>query len=428
MAARSHANPAIAAGLAGGAGFLLPVAAYAATLPYESFNEVVRACAVPFAVGSIAGAGMCAAAVAVLDRPRAPKDVELGGAAATRPHLIDLDEVLKPENSGIMGTGILRSRQTPKDVPVIARAPHALSEAEAWAEIDSMLDDSSPISCDASKSKDIYQIAFEELARAAATSASVMGEDAASPAAPEPGHAPSDVPAERVAAHAAAPGAPVAMRSLEPSSAGDATSVFLAIAAARGIKVSIEAVPAGAEAAVPAAPVVPAVEPDPAPVVFQPVDDAAMAEADRIAALSWLGGTRRDDFDLDEPDGMDGSPMGEAPVATAPVPVAEPAVPMAPVLADDASVASDAAAEYDGDAVPMADYSGHEEMWARAIAILEEDARTEADEPAQDAHVAADPACEEPVAEEPEAHRGRHGFLRVIQGGTQSFPRARAEA
>ena len=36
---------------------------------------------------------------------------------------------------------------------------------EAWAEIDAMFKDGSPISCDPTRSKDMYQIALEELRR-----------------------------------------------------------------------------------------------------------------------------------------------------------------------------------------------------------------------------------------------------------------------
>ena len=38
-----------------------------------------------------------------------------------------------------------------------------MSEADAWSMIDSMLDDDSPVSCDPTRSRDVYQVAIDEL-------------------------------------------------------------------------------------------------------------------------------------------------------------------------------------------------------------------------------------------------------------------------
>lgn len=38
-----------------------------------------------------------------------------------------------------------------------------MDEAEAWSMIDSMLDDDSPVSCDPAHSRDVYQVAIDEL-------------------------------------------------------------------------------------------------------------------------------------------------------------------------------------------------------------------------------------------------------------------------
>ena len=38
-----------------------------------------------------------------------------------------------------------------------------MDEAEAWSMIDSMLDDDSPVSCDPARSRDVYQVAIDEL-------------------------------------------------------------------------------------------------------------------------------------------------------------------------------------------------------------------------------------------------------------------------
>ena len=46
-----------AIGISAGLGIALPLAAYAATLPFDNVNDVVRADAMPFAVGIVAGVG-----------------------------------------------------------------------------------------------------------------------------------------------------------------------------------------------------------------------------------------------------------------------------------------------------------------------------------------------------------------------------------
>ena len=38
-----------------------------------------------------------------------------------------------------------------------------MDEDEAWSMIDSMLDDDSPVSCDPAHSRDVYQVAIDEL-------------------------------------------------------------------------------------------------------------------------------------------------------------------------------------------------------------------------------------------------------------------------
>lgn len=105
----------------------------------------------------------------------------------------------------------------------------------------------------------------------------------------------------------------------------------------------------------------------------------------------------------------------------------------------------------------MVDYTGHEEMWARAIAVLEEDAAPVAaagsyrpkhalrtdfiDDPAR-ARAVAEGArstrmhshVNEILSEELDrvdsqgVRRTSHEYLRVIQGGTASMPALKVEA
>ena len=177
--ASSHASTrSVAAGLSCGIGLAVPVAAYAVTLPFEGVHGAVAASAVPFAVGALAGVGLFAASNVLLDRHVA-FDAEDTAADAAPAHT---HEGVAARAAGLHAglTGLFaRSddeyednpdverffgrRRVPKDVPVIARAQWAPSEAEAWADIDSILSEDSPISCDATRSKDIYEIALEEL-------------------------------------------------------------------------------------------------------------------------------------------------------------------------------------------------------------------------------------------------------------------------
>ena len=58
MASQCTRARAIAAGLTCGAGVVVPAAAFIATIPFEEAHAVVSACALPFAAGALAGAGV----------------------------------------------------------------------------------------------------------------------------------------------------------------------------------------------------------------------------------------------------------------------------------------------------------------------------------------------------------------------------------
>lgn len=322
MESRVHAHPAIAAGLAGGIGLILPAVAYAASSSVEGVHEVVQAGGVPFAVGAVAGAGLCAISFSA---------IEVAGRRADRRAEQRAEEDRQFEayatqtvNESVLGadeTGFFQSKHAhaPKGVPVIARAADALSEEEAWAEIDSLLDDDSPISCDAEHSKDIYQIALEELARTQAASEAYAA-TGARPDASEP------------AATAAA---------AEPYT----TSAFL-MAAGR------VAGAAGVTSAIDSSELEAAVTFNMAAAPQQATAHLDEADADRRAALSSLD-TVDMLLDLDEP---------SMPVASvAPVAMAAEAVP------------AEGEREDVAEQVQVADYSGHEDMWAAALAILAED-------------------------------------------------------
>ena len=396
MASSINAHRAVSVGLSGGIGVGLPLAAVVATWQLADAGEVVRASALPFAVGALAGVGLLALSDCLLDRRaarRAAEEAEAAsfttmftGAEAVEPHAAT-DEPLRAAT----GKRFAR-RSAPKGVPVIARAVDALDEADAWAEIDAMLNDGSPISCDPARSKDMYEIALDELRRAERARTGQTRQVAE--------QAPATAPVS--------PAAPAS--SVSPES----TNVYLALAAGH------------VAAAAKAKPIRVA-----APSV-QPVSPNAFGQ----------------DFDLDEVeetsarDAAMASLYGAA-VSQYPTPVMEPAATSAaPSPAPVTAVPS----------VSVADYSGHEATWAAALAILEEDAVPQpAPAPvspsetayvtpgrmaavaeggnATRAHAHVNTLLEEEFDRVPSSsvRRTSREFLRVIQGGTAAMPRLQAQ-
>ena len=191
MASSDATQRAVLAGLSCGIGLAAPVVMYAATLPFSSVNETVVAGAVPFAVGAVAGVGIYAASLGISEY-RAQREERLfqpdamGGAANLNQHQSEFKTASIPAQqqdaipyaaasasqaqseqstsaflSGL--TGAFQRRHADDGVPTIARAADAMDEAEAWSMIDSMLDDDSPVSCDPARSRDVYQVAIDEL-------------------------------------------------------------------------------------------------------------------------------------------------------------------------------------------------------------------------------------------------------------------------
>ena len=407
MASQYGRPRAIAAGLACGASVAVPALAYAATLPFEEVHALVASCALPVAAGALAGTGVTALATHIA-LGRAMR-IEAEGRAASQASFEEAPSFLRDEGADAASERFFGGRRAPKGVPVIARAQGAPSEAEAWAEIDSLLDDSSPISCDPRYSKDIYQIALEEL-RQGATHAGATHAGAAAGAAATATAAASTSPATASSETTATVG-------VSPDAA--ATTASLAASEAEGSQV----VDTGFDGDTDAARL------------------AALASLDTyegeslVAASAGVSASR-------EPLSVIAAPQQAAPAAS---------------VATPAPVAGEAAAE----PVAMRDYSGHEDMWAAALAILDE---LEAEpEPAYRGKHMRPASLTQPTAVPPSPERAaavdegarateRHShvnalieeefehvpsksvrrtsreYLSVIQGGTASLPRMRAEA
>ena len=165
-----------AIGISAGLGVALPLAAYAATISFDGVNDIVRMDAMPFAAGALAGVGMLALTGHMLDvhaerveaeRAEAERYASLyasTGSAAERAAQVARPAEKQSPAQTFIGKRFARQGQ-PDGVPVISRAVDALDEMEAWAEIDTMFSGDSPFSCDPARSKDMYQIALEELPR-----------------------------------------------------------------------------------------------------------------------------------------------------------------------------------------------------------------------------------------------------------------------
>lgn len=445
MASKQHGHRAIAVGISGGIGLAVPLLAHVATQSSPEAQATVASLSIPFALGSFAGVGayvLSSSLFDMMDRHEAERAVESASVAATAQ--VDAPAAAQgafaresgsaaPFVAGECASAAVTTsfeadierffgrHGKPDDVPVIARAADAMSEAQAWEEIDSMLSDSSPVSCDPLQSKDIYQIALEELARSGATG--VVGKASAAPA---------GASADATSATAAGAG--------DASVPADATAAFMAIAASReGVTESLSKDRldeiASREAAMGSLDIMVAEEDMPAvaPVAqpAQPVTVAPQAGA-AVQATSLI------DLDLDEPSGFVFQPAQAGSVAVAADAADVAAEPVAPV----ASSSTDN--ETQTVEVPMVDYSGHEEMWAEALAILEEPAAPAAP---MGAHFAPRVAAVNEgrratavhshvnqlldqelnhIESQSMRHTSRE-FLRVIQGGTAALPRLQAE-
>lgn len=177
MSSGTGSHRAVTVGLCGALGVLVPLAAYAVSMPYDAVHEVVAAGAAPFAVGAVAGVGTLAISMHVSDRRAAKRAAK----ALDEPEVeedAEAEDAARAEASERADGASSKKRskqerdEVVKGVPVISRAPGAMTEEEAWAEIDAMMGDDERISCDPEHAEDLYQIALEELARTQAEGSS----------------------------------------------------------------------------------------------------------------------------------------------------------------------------------------------------------------------------------------------------------------
>lgn len=452
MASQKLVHRAVAAGISVGACMALPMVAYGATAPLDSFQDAVASSALPFAMGAAAGIGLFAITETVLDRDAAREDVAWGQDTVASAPEPAVENAEAPTHVGKHRAPLFKRAEMPADVPVIARAQDALSEEEAWADIDSMLTDDSPVSCDPATSKDIYQLAFEELARAAsAPTASASPQVTAS------------VPVE-----AQMPTAPRPEASRPVSaSAPDATSVFLAAAVARMAQQGA----AGNEDAAAAQAALDSLGGPARPMGKRYRDEAPAQVTSRIPAASQAPVASQP-----AAAGVAAQPTSQAAAVAG---AAQPAPASAPA-AQPVSQAVSAPVPHPAD--PWARYAGHESMWASALQIMDEPAApariSQPVAPAASSVAATTPAASSPTALRPDrsavssyaapvtaaqikharavadgtfdaelhgrvnkimdeelarlqslgtSRRSSRDFLRVIQGGTISMPALTAE-
>lgn len=416
MASSDATQRAVLAGLSCGIGLAAPVVMYAATLPFSSVNETVVAGAVPFAVGAVAGVGIYAASLGISEyraqhAERLFQPDAMGGAANVNQHQNEFQTASMPaqqqwaapqgvataapaveENaaqpssvfSGL--TGAFQCRRADDGVPTIARAADAMSEADAWSMIDSMLDDDSPVSCDPTRSRDVYQVAIDELTYGGKTGSYNRDDIAAAARAVSGSHAApagstaafvalvanaanNAATAQSVTYDTAVPVTPAAATAVDPYADEPLAVDEETIAARRAAESSLWGAPAQQQAA--------EAVPYNANLANMPIISDASAAAIDLD-------------DLDEPVISNDMPYVVA------APVDAPASASQSVAADEHV---DATPEED---VPMADYSGHEGMWAAAAAIL--------DEVVEPAPVAAPVFTSAPQSAAP-AYVGRHSAV-----------------
>lgn len=385
MASSDATQRVVLAGLSCGIGLAAPVVMYAATLPFSSVNETVVAGAVPFAVGAVAGVGIYAASLGISEyraqhAERLFQPDAMGGAANVNEHQNESQTASMPAQqqwaapqgvataapavpadaaqpssvfSGL--TGAFQRLHTDDGVPTIARAADAMSEADAWSMIDGMLDDDSPVSCDPARSRDVYQVAIDELTYGGKTGSYNRDDIAAAARAVSGSHAaPAGSTAAFVALVANAANNAAAAQSATYDTAVPVTPAAAAvdsyadeplavdeesIAARRAAESSLWGAPAQRQAA--------EAVPYNANLANMPIINDASAAA----------------IDLDD---LDEPVISNDMAYVADAPVDAPASAPQSVAVDEPV---DATPEED---VPMADYSGHEGMWAAAAAILDE--------------------------------------------------------
>lgn len=491
MAASVTTSRAIYAGLSCGVAFAVPVCAYAVTLPFPAANGIVATCALPFTVGALAGVGLVTAMGAVADARANAHDEDAAVGEHEASHAAGAHGADEQRRSAHAGSRFFGKRGMPRDVPVIARASGAPSEEDAWAEIDALFSEDSPISCDAAHSKDIYEIAFEELRRNAAPAPQAAAPAAASAAPHHAAHAgyastswqaPAGASAAMTGAPVAAPARPAtasptasqAWQAAPAASAATSTAMFMALAQQRAAahaasapantnafmpqagatRTSAQATPTSTSYAAPAARAqatagmaASSYAGAPARPMAQPAD-AADAPFDRdadaraaLASLDRFGSERlARPVTGSMPAQAAAAPAAQATsVAWATNPAARPAAAAAPV-APSAPAAQPAAS---ADA-----FADRRSVWAAALDILAEPEEPVHPAPATTAatarrasaiaegkranrmHEHVNELIEQELGQvaSPAVQHSSREYLRVIQGGTASMPALQAEA
>lgn len=410
MASSDATQRAVLAGLSCGIGLAAPVVMYAATLPFSSVNETVVAGAVPFAVGAVAGVGIYAASLGISEY-RAERDGRLfepdavGGAAqfgrthnefktasisaqqqgaAPQPAApADQANAAQPSSAFLSGlTGAFQHRHADDGVPTIARAANAMDEAEAWSMIDSMLDDDSPVSCDPVRSRDVYRsqsTSSPTVERPVLTIAMTL----------PPPHAPS---------RALTPPLRVAPRPSWRLLANAANNAAYNGASSAAYASAASAASAGQQSAAQAAPVADPFADEPLAVDEETIAARRAAESSLWGASAQMQAAEAAPYNaklasmpiISDAKGVDLSDLDEPAAITASIDTQDRV---------DTDSLPDASLEED---IPMADYSGHEDMWAAAMAIM-----AEAAEPAP---VAVPTPAASPVSVAP-VYVGRHSSV-----------------
>ena len=406
MASSDATQRAVLAGLSCGIGLAAPVVMYAATLPFSSVNETVVAGAVPFAVGAVAGVGIYAASLGISEY-RAEHDGRLfqpdamGGAANFNQHHSEFKtasipaqqqgapqpvapagqaNAAQPSSAFLSGlTGAFQRRHADDGVPTITRAANAMDEAEAWAMIDSMLDDDSPVSCDPERSRDVYQVAIDELTNGGKTGSYNRDDIAAAARAVSGSHA---APAGSTAAFVA-----LVANAANSAAHNAASSGASATAASASQQSTAQSTPAA----------------DPYSDEPLTVDEETIAARRAAESSLWGASAQKQAAEaapynanlasmpiISDTTGVDLADLDEPAAITASIDAQD--------LVDTGNL-PDASLEED---IPMADYSGHEDMWAAAVAIM-----AEVIDPAP---VMASTAVSVPVPAAP-AYVGRHSAV-----------------
>lgn len=364
MTAQSTRTYAISAGLSCGVGVVAPLLVLAASTQFDALQSFATATALPFAVGALSGAGVFALTAHTMGLGVSEDEPYVSGYQDA--HQLDHNTKQRGESLSVEEEDSERffgKQGAPKGVPVITRAPNAESTQSAWEDIDAWMASDAYVSCDPAKSKDIYEIALEELRR---------GNTSVHPVTPS-----GD--------------------SVTTATSPDSTSVFMAAYAAARAARATSLVPTTQQACDSDATASISINED------RPV--RRIASNNEKDKLFFAVSNGYHDSDLDEPEVTAGPTVD-------------------PILAD---------ISHAEPTVAMADYSGHEDMWAQALAILNEKSHNEAVEEGKrfnQFHEHVNNLIEEEFDRSLSStvRNTSHEYLHVIQGGTMSFPRQQREA